>query len=181
MQDDSGEQYDYEFDNETTPTAQYPEAAWVSRFGSQQPASVVWLHKPLTSVVKPPSIAPIQASYYGTMYDSDVVLGSSKTMNDEWIDQAVFIKWLEMTLQRQVFGLLVENAKVAFTTAGRELLLNRVRSVLSVGVKLGGLTDKYEAYIISEQREQRNIVIGFKAQLLNALNSVEDIQGTITA
>jgi hypothetical protein len=168
-------------DTETTPTAQYPEAAWVSRFGSQQPASIEWLNKPLTAVMPPPTTPPASSNYYGVVYDTLVATGSGKTMSGEWIDQTVFLKWLEISLRSQIFSLLHDKAKVSFTVADKEMLLNKVRYVLSVGEKLGGISRKYEAYIVAEQREQRNIIIGFKAQLLNGINSVEDIQGTITA
>jgi len=72
-------------------------------------------------------------------------------------------------------------AKVTYSTADKQLLVNRVLYVLSIGEKLGGITNKYEAFIIEEQRQDRNIIIGFKAQLLNGINSVDGIQGTITA
>jgi hypothetical protein len=172
---------DVALDSEETPTSQYSEVAWVSRFGSQQPSSVEWLNKPLSSVKISPLPAPPLSNYYATVYDTNVATGSGKTMSGEWIDHAVFIKWLEITLRSQVFGLLYEQPKLSYTAADKELLLNKVRYVLSVGEKLGGITSRYEAFIVSEQREQRNIIIGFKAQLLNGINSVEDIQGTITA
>lgn len=181
IQDDSGFQFDFAVDSETTSTEQYPEAAWISRFGCQRPASITWLNKPLIGVVPAPDAGHPLSNYYRPMYDTLVVQGSGKTMSGEWIDNLVFTKWLEFTLRSQVFSLLCENDKIPFNTVGKQLLINRVRYVLSVGVKLGGIADNYEVFVIEEQRTNRNIRIGFKAQLLGVINSVEDIQGTITA
>jgi hypothetical protein len=181
IQDDSGFQFNLALDSETTPTKQYPEAAWISRFGSQQPASILWLNKPLVQVVKPNTVGPSLSNYYSTIYDSDVATGSGKTMSGEWIDTLVFTKWLSITLRNQLFDLLCTMPKISYTTADKQILVNRVLYVLSIGEKLGGLTGKYEAFVIEEQRQSRNIKLGFKAQLLNGINSFDDIQGTITA
>ena len=152
----------------------YPEAAWAAEFGSQSPADV-WINKKLVGVPLPLIANPESNSLSSTPF-GDAVLGSGKTCSGEWIDAVVFENWLNEALKRNIFNVLSTSPKVKNTRDDLEKIKLAVEQVLTVGEKIGGLTNRRRVWI--EGSQERNAVVRFRAQSTSAIQSAI-IDGTL--
>lgn len=152
----------------------YPEAAWAAEFGSQSPADV-WINKKLVGVPLPLIANPESNSLSSTPFGT-AVLSSGKTCSGEWIDAVVFENWLNEALKRNIFNVLSTSPKVKNTRDDLEKIKLAVEQVLTVGEKIGGLTNRRRVWI--EGSQERNAVVRFRAQSTSAIQSAI-IDGTL--
>lgn len=155
-------------------TTAYPEAAWAAEFGSQSPATV-WVNKSLTGIPPTIYVDPSVNNQSSTSF-GDAVLGSGKTCSGEWIDAVVFENWLNEALKRNIFNVLSTSPKVKNTRDDLEKIKLAVEQVLTVGEKIGGLTNRRRVWI--EGSQERNAVVRFRAQSTSAIQSAI-IDGTL--
>lgn len=108
-----------------SPTAdtEYPEASWVGSQIVEIPGSNTWEYKKLTGVT------------LSTLSDSDINVLESKGVNyyirvkgapitrkgvsadESWIDEIIFVDWLQARIQEQVFFRLINKKKIPLKLA----------------------------------------------------------------
>lgn len=163
--------FQFEYTTETINyTEEYPEAAWVSRFGSQFPSKSVWLYKELVGVDKDSSVDREQyplINFYSQINEDDVALGGGKTMSGEWIHTTLSLYWLESTIQRNLFSLLKSNEKISRTKSGLELFVSKLKDVLKASIELNVITN-FEI-LSSSLTEDGSVSIKFRATLESAI------------
>lgn len=160
----------------------YPEAAWLGRFGSILPSQTTWLHKSLNGVglVEARSLnSNLLINYYSTIMENNLASGSGKTMSGEWIETQAFIYWLSTAIQKNIFKLLINQPKIPATQKGGQLVVNALRQVLDLAISIDGISS-YTVHDVEIQPQQHNIKIRFKAMLVNAISYVDGIEGELT-
>ena len=105
-----------------------------------------------------------------------------------FIDQTVFVDWLQTTMQENVFGLMVQAPKIPFTNQGISIVENGVRQTLNQGVSNGGIDGNRPITVTAPDvlavpfadRAARELVgVSFTAFLAGAIQNVQ-IQGTVS-
>lgn len=131
----------------------YPEAAYVAYFGSQTPASVVWVNKSLKGL--------------------GITTNDGKTDSGEWIDVVVFNEWLKIAIQKQVIDCFKKVSKPSPIQ-----IENAINVALEAGKQLGGII-RYKVTSVNVDRQNRVASFEWKAQLTNAIHSTT-IKGIVT-
>ena len=157
----------------------FPEAAFISQFGSAYPKQVSWTNKLLTGVsANPPQANDINTASLLEGLGVGAFLGG-KTTTGEWVDVVATKIWLKSALQKSVYALLLAKPKLLNTKIGYELLRNQVVGVLQEGVLNNGLLPDFKVGdVVSSDVSRRVIRLDFKATLSGAINGV-DVSGTL--
>ena len=157
----------------------FPEAAFISQFGSAYPKQVSWTNKLLVGVT-PQSSTPTGSNSVTLLegVGTGTFLGG-KTTTGEWVDVITTKIWLKSALQNGVYTLLLAKPKLANTKGGWELLRNQVADVLQEGVVNNGILPDYKVGdVIPSGNNSRKVGLDFKATLAGAINGT-DISGTL--
>ena len=126
---------------------EFMSAAWLGKCLPMDPGSETWKFKTLASI----SADVLTDSETGFMKEKNCnwyqtvgginITQEGKTGLPQYIDAVRFLDWLQANLQYDVFAVLANNKKVAYTDKGVALLEAAIRARLGIGVKKGGLKD----------------------------------------
>ncbi len=127
--------------------------------------------------------ANIYTSIAGVHITQDGTLG-----NGEFIDVTRGIDWLTTRIQQLVFMELINNDKIAYTNAGIQLVVSKVKAALQEGVDRGLLRELGEDAVsapnvedISDTAKGNRLLpdINWTVELAGAIHETQ-INGTIT-
>jgi hypothetical protein len=174
----------------------YPECAWFAGNLALDAGTATWKFKQLdgfdTSTLSDGQRSAARAKYcnlYETYGDTDMT-AEGQCASSEFIDVIRGIDWLESTMSNNIFDLLVNAPKIAYTNAGIAAVEAEVRSALDDAIDVGLLRpspDDYEgsryrvtvkdvADISAADRSNRLLpgdAITFDAKLAGAIHKVE--------
>lgn len=178
----------------TNTAGTVPAAAYVGRFAPEPAGSITWILKGLTGVVadtftatQETNLKTKNVNYYTTIENVDVVYGNGVVASGEYIDVMIGIDWIHARLQERIFGVLLNNRKVAFTGDGVAKIEAEVRAVLAEATDRGILANDTPPVIkvpnvlalTPAQRNTRQLpAITFRARLAGAIHAV-DIVGSV--
>lgn len=106
----------------------------------------------------------------------------------EWIDTIIFVDWLTAKIQENVWYLFRNRKKVPMTRSGATMIEARIRSVLALGVQVGGIADDTPVTVVSPdplsipEQERGSRMLGdflFDARLAGAVHRTR-IRGTVS-
>jgi len=178
------------------------DAAWAGGQLPQTPGSNNWAFKTLAGIAADVLTTTQQTTCIGTPVAGiagknvniyQALGGVNCTMmgtmaGGAWIDQTVFVDWLQSTISTNVFSALVNATKIPFTDKGAAILVSAVRAAIDQGVVQGGidgaspitLTVASVLSLSTVQRAQRIApTITFSCRLSGAINDAV-IAGTVT-
>lgn len=172
----------------------YAAAALLAARLTTQPGEATWAFTTLASVVadvltdtKQTAIAGKTGNRYSEIGGKDIVW-DGKTFAGEYIDTTVFVDWLRIGMQEDVFAALSTPLKIPYTDAGAGVLVAAVLARLKAGVRVGGLAADPEptasAPLVADQlvadRANRHFPdIEFEARLAGAIHTLT-IDGRVT-
>jgi hypothetical protein len=179
----------------------YPEVAWVAEVFSLDPGTATWKFKTLdnftasvlTDGQRAAGLAKF-ANLYETYGDVDIT-HEGQVASSEFIDIIRGIDWLESTMASNIFAILANAPKIAYTNAGIAAVEAEVRGALDDAITAGVLReapDDYEGQpyrvttkkvseISQADRSNRLLpsdAITFDAKVAGAIHKVE-ISGTV--
>lgn len=180
-----------------SPTAdtEYPEASWVGSQIVEIPGSNTWEYKRLVGVtlanLTDSQITALESkgvNYYIRVKGAPITR-KGVSADESWIDEIIFVDWLQARIQEQVYFRLINKKKIPYTRAGFTLIENEIRSVLAQGVQNGGIADDTPYIVISpdplaipQMTRTARIADGFRfeARLAGAVSKVI-IRGNVYA
>lgn len=173
---------------------EYPEATWVGTQLVKVPGSNTWAFKQLNGskvyTLTDSQIFALEAknvNYY-TEVKGAPITRTGTTSEGEWIDTIIFVHWTKARIQENIFGLFVNRDKVPMTRAGATMIESRIRSVLDLGVRNGGIADDTPYVVIAPdplaltEQQRGSRVLGdffFEARLAGAVHATI-VRGTVT-
>lgn len=126
---------------------EFMSAAWLGKCLPMDPGSETWKFKTLASVTadvltdaETTYLKEKNCNWYQRLGGINITQ-EGKTGLPQYIDAVRFLDWLQANLQYDVFAVLANNKKVAYTDKGVALLEAAIRARLGIGVKVGGLKD----------------------------------------
>lgn len=170
----------------------YPEASLMAETVTRTPGSYTAAYKPLTGNL-PSKLTGTQetnlkgknANYYVTIAGNNVLLGEGKVAGGEYFDVMHFVDWLKVNAQADLFGNLINVAKIPYTDGGIAILEGTLRARLQEGVAVGGLasftvTALKRSEVPTNDRAQRKYNgLSFSGQLAGAIHFVT-VTGNVT-
>jgi hypothetical protein len=111
----------------------------------KDPGSITWKFKSLAGIAvvdytsgEKTTLANKNVERYIRIAGNNITC-DGKTSSGEFIDITRFVDFLTARLQEDVFFVLANSDKVAYTNPGIALIENSVRGVLNLGISVGGL------------------------------------------
>lgn len=162
-----------------TANTEFPECAWIGSQLPEVPGSNDWDLKSVSGVTvsslsstQKTNLRAKEVNFY-TRKSGVEIFQDGDMSSGTPIDETIFIDWLTARLQESVFFRLVNSKKIPMTRAGATIIENEIRSVMSEGVRNGGIADAPAYTVISPdplaippaQRAQRimgDFVISFR-------------------
>jgi len=189
-------------DGDLLPTTKYPDATLAGRISPYTAGSYTAMFKQLTGIPSD-NLSPSQsinalaksANIYEEFGGKDI-LRSGTVGSGEFIDVVIFIDWLKVRIQEEIFALLVKVLKIPFTDNGITQIANALEKPLSLGQENGGISGYAEdedgnqigGYLIEQPRledissidkSNRNLPnVKFTAWLAGAIHIV-NVNGTV--
>lgn len=171
----------------------YSGPAWMGKQFVAKPGSDTWAYKTLATVTVDTLTAGARTAILnknGNVYESVSSINITefgKSSAGEWFDITRFIDWLAAEAQFRVFNTLANNAKVAYTDDGVDLLLSQIDGALEAGVDAGGLvkgTTSVTAPLVADidpatRNTRRLNGVKFGGRLAGAIHTL-DIAGSLT-
>lgn len=173
--------------------ASYAESAWAGRMLPTTPGAATWAFKTLDGIAATTLTATERANILaknGNTYETVAaknITFEGKMVSGRYIDQTIFVDWLQSDMAVRVFRLLTDNDKVPFTDAGAALVESAVRAALFAGVDAGGIdpasitvTVPRVASVSTNDRAKRRLPgVTFSARLTGAIHG-GIINGTVS-
>jgi len=171
--------------------SKYPEAAWMGRMLPTGVGAATWKFKTLAGITVDNLSSTAITNSQGKNCNIYIPMGGVNIMAEgimadgEYIDTIRGIDWLQLTMEANVYSLLVNSDKVPFTDKGIAVVENAVRQTLQEGV-VNGLLAEFTVSVpkVSEvstldkaSRTLNNVV--FTAVLAGAIHKV-NIQGYVS-
>lgn len=170
----------------------YPEAALMAETVTRTPGSYTAAYKPLTGNL-PSKLTGTQetnlkgknVNYYVTIAGNNVLLGEGKVAGGEYFDVMHFVDWLKVNAQADLFGNLINIAKIPYTDGGIAILEGALRARLQEGVAVGGLASftvtalKRSEVPTNDRATRRYNGLSFTGQLAGAIHFVT-VTGNVT-
>ncbi len=170
----------------------YPEAALMAETITRTPGSYTAAYKPLTGNL-PSKLSGTQetnlkfknANYYVTVAGNNVLLGEGKVSGGEYFDVMHFVDWLKVNAQADLFGNLINTAKIPYTDGGIAILEGTLRARLQEGIANGGLNSfevialKRSEVPVNDRATRRYNGLSFTGQLAGAIHFVT-VTGNVT-
>lgn len=162
-----------------TANTEFPECGWIGDQLPEVPGSNDWDLKSVSGV----TVSSLSSTQKTNLRNKNVNFYTRKSGVEIFqdgnmssgtpIDETIFLHWLTARLQESVFFRLVNSKKIPMTRAGATIIENEIRSVMSEGVRNGGIADAPAYTVISPdplaippaQRAQRilgDFVISFR-------------------
>lgn len=167
------------------------DAGLVGRVAPLDPGSETWAFKTIRNVVadtylegEEVNLDAKNANYYTNKAGLDITI-NGKNVSGEYIDVMRFIDFLTARMGEKVFGTIAASDKVPFTDAGIAIIESDMRSVLELGIRVGGISEFTvtvpKAVNISAADKAARVLRGmnFTAKLTGAIHKTE-IRGTVT-
>lgn len=125
----------------------YPDAGWVGKCAPELPGSITWKFKNINGIT--------ESGFSNTEINQIVEAGGNvyirqggvlmttegQVSNGEFIDTIRGQDFIKVRMQENVFGVLLRNAKVAYTNKGIGLIIAAVDETLKIAYKQGIIAD----------------------------------------
>lgn len=128
-----------------TPSS-FPDAAWLGRCLPEDPGSITWKFKTLSSIAasnltatQRQAILDKNANVVTTIGGVDITENGTMGVG-EFIDVIRGVDWIQARLEENIFSRLKNSNKVPYTDAGVEIIANEIRAVLNKAIGQGILT-----------------------------------------
>lgn len=172
----------------------YPEAAWFGVQLPKPPGSSTWAFKSLAGIDASELTTSQRTNAYAKNANSYetrnavAITKNGKMASGENIDVIRGLDWQESIIVTDVYSLLINNPKIAFTDAGVANVESVLRAALSRGVQQGVLAADPEftvtvpkvADVSTNDKANRNLPdVTFAANLAGAIHAVT-IAGTVS-
>lgn len=160
------------------------DAAWLGGQLPQTPGASTWKFKSLIGIGPDVYTATQIVNMIGipgtpgknvNIYET---VGGVNITQDGWmvggqfIDITVFVDWLKVTMQTNIYSLLVNNPKVPYTDKGVGIVLNAVLQTLKQGSTDGGTGGLDATTIVTSVVPVANIPANTRAQRILPTNSI---------
>jgi hypothetical protein len=128
--------------------ANYPEAAWMGRCLPEDPGSITWKFKQLSSVTvddltftSVTNLGNKNANYYEQIASYNMISSEAVMASGEFIDIIRGTDWLQARIAEGIFSKLINAEKIPFTTQGIAVIENELRYRLEKAVDVGLLVE----------------------------------------
>lgn len=178
----------------STADSVWPECAWIGRLLPTGVGAATWKFKTLAGVASDNLSGTAISNAQGKNANVYIPVGGVDITSEgivasgEYIDVTRFIDWLQLTMEENIYSLLVNSDKIPFTNKGIAVVENAVRQTLQDGITNGGLADQPaptvsvpDALAVSSAdkaaRTLNNVI--FTATLAGAIHKV-NVQGFVS-
>lgn len=131
----------------------HPEAGWIGGQLPELPGSNTWSLKKAAGV----STTKLSDTALGYLRDKNVnffhrvagvnIFQDGKMADGEFIDNMIFVLWVEARIKEAIFSRMVNKKKIPLTKAGAALIEAEIRAVLEQGVRQGGISPDVPIYV----------------------------------
>jgi hypothetical protein len=126
--------YDRTFYMYSADAANFPEAAWIGGQFPKDPGSITWKFKQQIGIT-PDDLTTTEFNNikdnYGNTYEEvggvNIVSSEATVVSGEYIDIIRGTDWLQVRMQEDLYGLLVNSGKIPFTERGAGAIEGKIR------------------------------------------------------
>jgi hypothetical protein len=126
----------------------WPEAAWLGRMLPTGVGAATWKFKTLVGVASDDLSGTALTNAQNKKANVFIPVGGVDITSEgimasgEYIDVTRFIDWLQLTMESNIYGLLVNSEKIPYTNKGIAVIENAVRQTLQDGIANGGISNQ---------------------------------------